>query len=663
MFTALIWLLSGTVWAGNLECPLLYEIEKVYLAQHVAYNEFTPVLETRTVDQYIKRIDGMKVYLLKSDVALIHKKMANVFNQIKERKCQVLNDVQEIVVKRVEERTNQVREILQDKKFQFDPKTELIFDPDKRDFATTSEELKTFLKKYLMFQLSNYLATDVELSEARENVIKNFERSLKRVKETKQEDLFANYLDTFGRSLDPHSSYLSADNLEDFEIQMGLSLEGIGASLSSQDGYTVVEQLMEGGSAKASGLVQPQDKILAVGQVNAKGEPQEMENVFDMDLRDVVKKIRGPKGTKVRLMLLRKTPEGKEKFTIELVRDKINLENDAAQITYVDREIGGKKIKFGVLNLPAFYNDNKRGGRSSSGDMKKVIKEAREQGIGGLVLDLSQNLGGSLDDAVKIAGLFFKTGNVVKQSGKDKPSLISRIVPGSEEIVLADTDAQVDWAGPTVILTSRNSASASEIVSGTLKDYKRAVIVGGDHTFGKGSVQSVVQLPTGMGAVKVTVGMFFTAGGYSTQHRGVSADIVLPGVFSTDEFGEKTLEYSLPPRKVAPFLSKEAYVTEGDGAWSKIEAPLLDKLRAASKKRVAASSEFKKIKADMAKLAEKSKVIKLGETLKKAKEHREESEQKKKLDKEGLNAEYLKRPDIQESVNVLADLVASQSAK
>ena len=641
---------QSAAFSAGLVCPMIDKISQVFLSQHILYNSMNETLESHLVDQYTKRLDGAKIYLQKKDMDDVKKKMKGITAQVRGNKCSVLNDVQELLVKRVEERVAFAKSTMEAKNFKFDKTVELKLDPDTREYAKSKAELDKFHRKYLMFQLSNYLATGVDEKEARQQVVRNYERILKRVKEIKQDDLYASYLDAYGRALDPHSSYFSLDGYEDFEIQMGLELQGIGATLSSQDGFTVVEQLIEGGAAKLSGLVQPQDKIVAVGQFKANGETDEMKNVVEMDLRDVVKMIRGPKGTKVRLTLLRKSPEGKERITVTLLRDKIKLEDEAAALSWQERELGGVKKKVAVVNLPSFYADAKRGGRSSASDMKKLMAEAKKGGADAMVLDLSGNGGGSLDDAVRIAGLFFKTGNVVKQSSRD----------GGSELALADTDPNVDWDGPLVVLTSRVSASASEIVAGTLKDYGRAVIVGGDHTFGKGSVQSVVPLPGGLGAVKVTVGMFFTAGGKSTQHRGVAGDVVLPGAFSTDEFGERSLDYSLPPKEIKNFTSADAYVTEGAGAWKKVTAANIENLRKASEMRVSKNAEFQKIIAENKKLKVKGKVIKLSENLKDAKEKKDEAEQKKNLSKDARTVEYLKRPDIQEAINVVADLMSLQ---
>lgn len=632
----------------GLECRYLSMIEDGFLKYHVNYNKRDKELETRVTDQHIKKLDPSKIYFTQEDADKVSEMMKSVFEKTKKNDCDFLVESQNLLLKRVQERAEFAKKFL-GKEYKFDDKTEFVYDPDQKKFPKNTDEANDYLKKYIHFQISNYLSTDMKLEEAKEKVKKNYDLAVKRMQETSLDDLYSGYLDSFARALDPHSSFFSKDVLEDFQIQMSLSLEGIGATLSSENGFTVVEQLVPGGAAFKSGLVEPQDKIIAVGQ-----DKGEMENVIDMDLKDVVKKIRGAKGTKVRLTLLRKQGDGKKRLDITLVRDKVNLEDDAAQIHYLDKDINGQKKKIGLINLPSFYADSKRGGRSAADDMKKLLKQARDNKVEGIVLDLSNNGGGSLDDAVNIAGLFFKTGNVVKQSSKTE----------GREQVLEDTDKMVDWAGPMVVLTSRISASASEIVSGALQDYKRAVIVGGDHTFGKGSVQSVLPIPGQLGAIKVTVGMFFIPGGNSTQHRGVSADVVLPGPYSNDEIGEKSLDYSLPPKKVESFVSKEAYVTEGDGAWKEIKEDWVKSLKEKSQVRVDKSTDFKKVLEDLKKAKEKGKVIKVSDVLKdKDKSEKEKKDKKKRLSKDERTKEYLKRADINESVQVLLDLIQLEGSK
>ncbi|MBX3018948.1 MAG: carboxy terminal-processing peptidase [Bdellovibrionaceae bacterium] len=632
----------------ELQCRYITHIEQGFLSQHVKYAKRDQALQDRVVDQYVKQLDPTKVYLLKTDVDEIKKLMTKIFDKIEKKDCAPLKEAQTILAKRITERTDFAKKFL-GKDYKFDPKTEFVFDPGKKAYPLNTAEAEEFLKKYIHFQVSNYLATDMKLDEAKTNVLKSWDRALKRITDTKEEDLFSGYLEAFAHGMDPHSDFMPRDNNEDFKISMSLSLQGIGATLSSTDGFTVVEDLVPGGPAARSGLIQNQDKIIAVGQ-----EKGPMENVIEMDLRDVVKKIRGKKGTKVRLTILRKKGDGKDRQDITLVRDEIKLEDQAASLAVIDRDVNGVKKKIGVINFPSFYSDARRGGRSSAADVKKLVTEARAKKLDGLMMDLSTNGGGSLDDAVKIAGLFFGKGNVVKQSSRDD---------SRGEITLADTDATVDWPGPLVILTSRVSASASEIVAGTLKDYRRAVIVGSDHTFGKGTVQSVIEIPPSsgeLGALKVTVGMFYTAGGNSTQHRGVSADVVIPGAFDSDEVGEKSLDYSLPPSTIPAFLTSDAYVKTGPDAWQEIKPDMIKQLADKSRQRVEKNDEFKKIVEELNKAKDNGKMIRLSEVMKdKGKKDKEkEKARTTRYNKEERDKEYLKRPDILEAVSVLMDLIS-----
>ncbi len=626
----------------DIECRYLSVIEQGFLNQHIKYDKFDKTLQEKVVDQYIKQVDPTKVYLLKADVDQMKTQLSGVFEQLKNKDCSVFDSIQKTLLTRMKERAEFAKKML-GKGYKFDKTVEIVFDPEKRSFPVKDEEANEYLTKYIHFQISNYLATDMKLEEAKRNVAKSWERIVKRTTETTQDDIYSGYLSAFARALDPHSSYFSRDDLADFEIQMSLSLEGIGATLSQQDGFTVVEALVPGGAAARSGLVMPQDKIVAVGQ----GEKGAFDNVVEMDLKDVVKKIRGEKGTKVRLSIMRKAGEGKNKIEVTLVRDKVKLEDEAASIIFQEKEIQGVKKKIGVINFPSFYSDSRKGGRSSAADLKKIIAEAREKKVDGIVLDLSNNGGGSLEDAVKIAGLFFQTGNVVKQSSREDEK---------GEITLKDSDAMVDWNGPMVVLTSRISASASEIVAGTLKDYKRAVIVGNDHTFGKGSVQSVMPIPQNLGAIKVTVGMFFTPGGNSTQHRGVDSDIQIPGPYVTDEVGEKTLDYSLPPKKIDAFISQDAYVKEGPSGWNQVNPDMIKVLSEKSKARVDKNEEFKKIVTELEKSIAKGKTLKISEVTK-DKEKKDKVKAAKNASKAEKDLEYLKRADINEAEQVLMDMI------
>ncbi len=638
---------QGMQFTKTLDCNWVDPIQTGFLQNHLVTKQKDKELQGRVVDQYIKRQDGAKIYLLDSDIVKIKSVVKNLFEDIAKTDCNFLTEVQSILTKRVEERTEFVKKTL-GKDFKFNKETEFVYDPEHKEFPKTSEEANEFIKKYVQFQVANYIATDIKLDEAKKRVIKNYERNLKRIKETKSETLVSNYLNSFALSLDPHSSFFSKEYYDDFTIDMSLSLEGIGATLSQEDGFTVVEALVAGGAAWKSKLVEPQDKIVAVSKKDGK-----MENVIDMDLKDVVKMIRGPKGTRVKLTILRKSEGSNKKVDIELVREKVNLEDNAVSIQYEDKEINGVKKKLGIINFPSFYADSKRGGRSSAADMKRVVAEAKAKNVDGLVMDLSNNGGGSLEDAVKIGGLFIKTGNIVKQSSRRE----------GNENALADIDEKVDWDGPLVILTSRISASASEIVSGALKDYGRAVIVGSEHTYGKGSIQTVIAVPGELGALKVTIGMFFTPGGFSTQHRGVESDILIPSPYNVDDIGEKSMDYSLPPKKIDSFISKDAFVEKGEGVWQPIKSEWVSKIKTRSSQRVAKNEEFKKIADELEKTKKLGKTIKVSEVLKDKGEKDKKVKKARYAEKDEKNKEYLKRADIQEASDVLMDLISLETGK
>lgn len=640
-----------------LTCRYIAPILNAYLDRHVNFTELSPELEKRTMDQFLKKLDSGKLYLLEKDVAKIKSMMTGSFKKVKGNNCEAIKKSHKLYVQRVKARVEMAKKYL-GPKFKFDKNTTLFLDPDKRKRPKNEAQAARLLKKYVQFQISNYLDTDETLEKSKEYVIRSYERNLRRVTKLKDDDLWTLYIDSFARALDPHSSYFSADSLKDFQIQMSLSLEGIGASLSSKDGFTVIEQLIAGGAAFRSGKLKAKDRIVAVAQ----GKDGKFENVIEMELRDVVKKIRGPKGSTVRLTITRKEGDTTKRFNVALTRAKIKLEDDAASVTFKEQKDRlGKKRKVALITLPSFYADSRIRGRTASKDLRKILKKVKKEKAEAVVFDLSTNGGGSLDDAVRVAGLFFAKGNVVKQSHRD---------PRRPELALADEDKRVDWGGPLVILIGRISASASEIVSGTLKEYKRAVVVGADHSFGKGTVQSVEPLKGGeLGAIKTTVGMFFTAGGSSTQVRGVTSDIRFPDAFDDDDIGEKKLDYSLPPKSIRPFLSAEAYVTDGPSTWHLVSKNTVKELKKRSEKRIKKEKKFQKIVVDLKKSEKKkNKPVKLSELMSKRKDAKKELKKKGEDPDRVLTAEekkqkYLERADVQEAINIATDLAEIMSTK
>jgi carboxyl-terminal processing protease len=645
---ALIFSVGANAAGPALQCMYLPKLVDLFLKHHYQYETLKDELKDHTTEQFIRRMDTLKTFLLQEDVERIRKELPAVFETAKKGDCETLNGLSALVQKRAKESEDFVREFL-GKKYVLDEKVELNLDPKLRSYPKTLEEKRGLLAKVLHFEVSSLLLADIKLAEAKKRMIHRYELITKRFKERKMSDLVEEFVGAFAVGLDPHTSYLSWDDMQDFQIQMQLSLEGIGASLSSQDGFVVIEALIPGGSADRAGQLEPKDKIIMVGQ-----ESKESVSVIDMPLREVVKLIRGKKGTKVRLTILRQT-EKTESFETTIVRDKIDIKEQAAKIVYQTRKVDGKDLNLGIIDLPSFYGGGESGSRVASVDLRKLLKEAMEKKVDGLILDVSRNGGGLLEEAVRISGFFIRTGGVVATNGQDR-----------KVEVLTDPDEDVVYNGPLVLLTSRISASASEILAGALKDYKRAVVVGGDHTFGKGTVQSVNGLPPGLGAIKVTVGQFFLPGGQSTQQLGVASHVVLPSVLDNDDIGEKTLDYSLPPNSVKAFVSDDANGPEPKSHWAPIDEKITSKLAAQSQARVTAEAKFTEIKKKIEERAKNKGVVKLAEIRKKYREENK-TDKKKETKKSKANREaedlkeYLDNPVLQESLNVLADLIAARA--
>lgn len=623
--------------SSGLNCGLIPLLTQYFLRAHVSIHSQTDEINARTTEQMIKRIDPSKVLLLQSDVEAISPKISNFLRNIKKPDCTEIDAVKTLLVQRSKDQLAYVKEALNDK-YKLDESVELQLDADKRSFPKNIEESKKRQLIQIHFQISNYLLTDTKLPKAKEMLIHRYELSLKRMEELKTADLYDYLVNSFAAALDPHSNYLSPEATEDFRINMQLSLEGIGASLSNDDGYTVIQELIPGGAAARSKLLAPKDKIIAVGQGK---DP--LENVIDMDLKDVVRKIRGKAGTTVKLTILREKPEV-QRINISLVRSKVQLEDEAAKVEFIDKVVDGKKFKLARLELPGFYGGQRRSDRSSYADVLKEIEKINKAGADGILLDLSTNGGGLLDEAVKIAGLFINKGNIV--ATKDS---------SGEVQMLDDIDSKVQFPGPVAVLISRLSASASEIVAGALQDYKRAIIVGGDHTYGKGSVQAVLPLQNEFGIIKVTTGLFFIPGGNSTQHRGVTSDVPYPSPYSTEDIGEKHLDYSLKPDAIPTFLSPEA---DTDNSWTPVSHAEVEKLKMLSQGRVSKSKEFSEIVKDLKELDERKGLIKLSDMRKK------EGEQKKKNKDKApkILAKERNRPITDEAINILADFVNMRKA-
>ena len=645
--------------AENLTCSSLPLLMGRYLANHYAIKNMTGEIEAHAVDQMIKILDPSKTLLYESDVERLKQLLQDVFAIVQAGNCASLKPVYDVLVARARENEAIVKKIL-GPDYHLDETVELETDVKKRPYVKTSAEKHVLLKKVVQFQIENALLTGVDLAEAKKQQIHRYELQTKRVVKRNPAKLITSVAEAFAQALDPHTSYLSPENLEDLRIQMQLSLEGIGAMLSSDNGFTVIEELIPGGSAERSGLLKSKDKIIAVAQ---KGEMP--VNVIDMDLREVVKMIRGKKGTQVTLTILRQA-ERTYRFDITITRDKVDIKDQEAKITYETRKVDGRQYRFGVIDLTSFYSDEKKN-KSCYEAVKKILVEAQRQHVDGILLDLSRNGGGLLKEAVQLAGLFLGKGGIV--ATKDSREQVTILANGSaasgteddkhKVITFPAEDPRAVYTGPLVVLTSRLSASASEIVAGALKDYHRAVIVGSDHTFGKGSVQILTPLPRNLGGMKVTTALYFLPGGKSTQKLGVETDVRLPIFFILEDVGETALQYPLPSQAINPFLGVPGNATP---LWKPVEQPLLVKLAARSKVRVAKDAKFAEIIKNNKDAAEKKGVIRLADL---RKEMEKEGGGKKKETptelKQKARDQYA--PFVNESVNVLLDMVILGSAQ
>jgi carboxyl-terminal processing protease len=587
--------LPGAPEGEHLTCDELPRLMGTFLQNHVHYHSLTPELKERVADSHVRALDPSRSLLLESDAQQLRDATAGVFAALARQDCTLLESMHQMTIRKYRELQDFVREYVSRKDYAIDRSASLLLDPDKRGFPKTAEERDDLNRKLVHFQMSNYVASGMPLAEAKQKLIHRYELVTRRAEEMKQDEIYGRFLEAFASSLDPHSSYLSQDSLEDFKIHMGLSLEGIGAVLSSRDGYTVVEEVVPGGAADLAGTLKPKDKIIAVGQ-----ESGDMIDVIDMDLREVVRMIRGKKGSAVRLTVLRQGANT-ERVSMRLLRDKINLEEQAAKVRFVQVDSGGKSYKLAILDLPSFYGDKDPGTRQATDDVARLLAQVKAEKPDGLLLDLSRNGGGLLEYAVKITGFFLAKGGVVAVGDSQDHSQ-----------VLEDPDESIQYAGPLVVLTSRVTASAAEILAGAVKDYRRGLIVGDEHTFGKGSVQTVAPLPPGLGALKLTTALFFRPGGESTQQVGVPSDIVLPSLTDIDDLGETAQPYSLPAQSIHPFLGDGKPKARGFEPLPSDAVPLLAQR---SRERVAADQKFAEVEKQLAKQRENEGAVKVADLL------------------------------------------------
>ncbi len=439
---------------------------------------------------------------------------------------------------------------LLDGEFDFTIDESYQFEREDEPWPQTRTELNDLWRKRVKNDFLNLKLTDKPDAEIRKTLRARYARLESRVQQFDANDVFQTFINAYTLSLEPHTSYMSPSTSENFDISMSLSLEGIGAVLKDEDGYTVVQKTVIGGPAELSNLLQAGDRIIGVGQ----GLDGEIIDIVGWRLQDVVEQIRGPKGSVVRLEILPKGGKNEaDPETITLVRNKIKLEEQAAKSYIIDGLEGMDKYKIGIIEVPTFYRDfaaESRGDedfRSTTRDVRNLLRDLKQQDVAGIVIDLRENGGGSLSEATELTGLFIETGPVVQI--KDAFGKVE---------VERDPDADIAYSGPLAVLVDRNSASASEIFAGAIQDYKRGIVIG-EPTFGKGTVQTLVDLgrfvpgrKKDLGRLRLTMAQFFRINGGSTQHRGVVPDILFPTASFSDDYGERSLDNALPWAQIEP---------------------------------------------------------------------------------------------------------------
>jgi carboxyl-terminal processing protease len=636
---------------ADLDCSNISQLAREFLRHHVSQRALGAEIEERAIESYLRRLDTSRSLLLESDVEALRHELHGVFARLQDGDCGLLASVHEKLNDRQVAAETYTKDLLAKEDYALDESVEIQIDPEDRGYPKTPEEREELWRRLVHFQMSNYLSAGEKLPEAKRLLAHRYELRTKRLKELPQTEVYSIFLDSFATALDPHSNYLSPEAVEDFRISMSLSLEGIGVALTERDGDSLGVRIFPGGAAHRLGEdgLKESDKIIAVAEQGG-----EAVSIVDMPLREAVSLIRGKKGSTVNLTVLRQDEETR-RFSLAIVRDKIDLAEQAASLRFETLERDGQPYKLAVIELPSFYGDSDPDQRQCTDDVERLLTQVIEAEADGLLLDLSRNGGGLLEHAVKISGFFIRKGEVVGvQNARGQLS------------VLSDRDERILYTGPMVVHVSRVSASASEILAGALKDYHRAVITGDDHTFGKGTVQTVTPLPPGLGALKITTARFFRPGGRSTQNDGVSSDVVIPSLLATDDLGERHQPFALSGERISPLFGSYANAIGPSDLSSQVPATALAELVRSSSARIANDAIFTEVREKLEEARTDNGIVRLADILKEREEAESaETNGSEKGSEAGADAAAVDvadtdplDPQMKEALEVLADLVS-----
>ena len=517
------------------QSALFREILERLATGHYRSQSIDDSLSERYLSEYIRILDSGKNYFLQSDI--------DEFDQWK----YVLDDLSKrgdispgfIMFNRLRDRAKDrlqsVLTLLEDSSYKFvlDGSNSIIIDGDERGWFQSEADANSFWEKRITDSLIRLLLNDKDQEEARKLLVKRYQTQIKQFEQRDSQDVLQIYANALASLYDPHTAYFSPRRNENFQISMSLSLEGIGAELTTEDEYTKVIRVIPGGPADLHGSLKAEDKIVGVGQ-----DEEDIVDVIGWRIDDVVALIRGAKGTSVRLEYIPANGDSSNTKIIKILRDKVKLEDKSAQSQILEIEQSGKTLSIGVIEIPAFYMDFEAyrardpNFKSTTRDVYNLIKELKDSKVDGIVLDLRSNGGGSLFEATSLTDLFIDRGPVVQIRDSNQ-----RVQRNNRAYRAAAYD------GPLLVMINRLSASASEIVAGALQDYGRALVVG-SQSFGKGTVQDVT--PLSKGQLKLTISKFYRVSGDSTQHRGILPDIEFPSTYDFEEVGESQQDNALP---------------------------------------------------------------------------------------------------------------------
>jgi carboxyl-terminal processing protease len=505
-------------------------------------NEFSAVL----LENYLKSLDNNRSFFLQSDIDSFQRYRYSMDNALRSGDFAAIFNIFDIYRERVDANYAYAMSQLEAEPDVTVDET-FVFNRSEMPWPADPDEMTQIWRKRVKNDTISLMLADEEKTypEISETLGKRYQRFVKRIDQIDSDDVFEGFMNSFARTLDPHSSYMSPRQSEEYRIQMSLSYQGIGASLQLEEEVVTVLNIIAGGPAAIDGRLKATDQIVSVGQ----GDDGEMVDVVGWMLDDVVQLIRGPAETVVRLEIRPgDSAPGESGYTLDLTRNKIKLEEQAAQSEIIEIDRDDQRYRVGVITVPSFYQDFDARSRgeadytSTTRDVERLIKELQETGIGGLVMDLRNNGGGHLSEATALSGLFIKNGPVVQL----------RNTTGKIEVLEDPVPSQV-YSGPLVVLVNRFSASASEIFAAAIQDYNRGIVIG-QQTFGKGTVQNLYLLDQyaprsqidGLGQLTLTIGKYYRVTGGSTQNRGVIPDIELPSIIDTTQIGENTKPRALP---------------------------------------------------------------------------------------------------------------------